>query len=120
MTWTAIQKPRESWTVTPNLSDCARARAECSWASARRVLDGLPGGRGLNIADDAVDRHASGPQGGVAREFAPDSLRFVSSVAEPLNPEAVVWGQKAFGQPRHDNWCGLPEGDLSTLEEEPR
>ena len=27
-------------------------------------LDGLPGGRGLNIAYEAVDRHAAGPRGG--------------------------------------------------------
>ena len=32
-----------------------------AWASARRQLDGLPGGRGLNIAHEAVDRHATGP-----------------------------------------------------------
>jgi acetyl-CoA synthetase len=38
-------------------------RAECagfSWAGARRLLEGLPGG-GLNIAHEAVDRHARGP-----------------------------------------------------------
>jgi acetyl-CoA synthetase len=31
-----------------------------SWDEARRGLDGLPGGKGLNIAHEAVDRHASG------------------------------------------------------------
>jgi len=40
------------------------ARAEFSWASAERELDGLPGGRGLNIAHEAVDRHAAGPRAG--------------------------------------------------------
>lgn len=32
------------------------------------------------------------------------SLRHICSVGEPLNPEAVVWGMKAFHQPIHDNW----------------
>jgi acetyl-CoA synthetase len=34
------------------------------WEAARRELDGLPGGRGLNIAHEAVDRHAAGPAAG--------------------------------------------------------
>jgi acetyl-CoA synthetase len=41
------------------MPDYERARREFSWASARRLLDGLPDGRGLNIAHEAVDRHAS-------------------------------------------------------------
>ena len=32
------------------------------WDEARRELAGLPGGRGLNIAHEAVDRHAAGPR----------------------------------------------------------
>ncbi|HEX6836533.1 MAG TPA: acetate--CoA ligase [Polyangia bacterium] len=44
----------------PILDDYARAYASFSWAEARRALDGLPGGRGLNIAHEAVDRHAAG------------------------------------------------------------
>jgi acetyl-CoA synthetase len=32
------------------------------------------------------------------------TLRFMASVGEPLNPEAVVWGVQAFGLPFHDNW----------------
>jgi len=48
--------------VPPNLEDYERARATFSWAYARRELEGLPGGRGLNIAHEAVDRHASGPR----------------------------------------------------------
>jgi acetyl-CoA synthetase len=41
------------------MPDYERARQEFSWASARRQLDGLPFSRGLNIAHEAVDRHAS-------------------------------------------------------------
>jgi acetyl-CoA synthetase len=47
--------------VAPHLGDYARARREFSWPAARAWLDGLPGGRGLNIAHEAVDRHAAGP-----------------------------------------------------------
>lgn len=32
-----------------------------SWAAARALLAGLPNDRGLNIAHEAVERHASGP-----------------------------------------------------------
>jgi acetyl-CoA synthetase len=46
-----------------NVPDIAAARAAFSWEAARRRLDGLPGGRGLNIAHEAVDRHAAGPAG---------------------------------------------------------
>ena len=55
-----IEKPGP-WPVRPNLLDYRRTCAEFSWSSARAALDGLPGGRGLNIAHEAVDRHAAGP-----------------------------------------------------------
>ncbi len=45
--------------VAPNMPDYERARREFSWASARRQLSGLPFARGLNIAHEAVDRHAA-------------------------------------------------------------
>ena len=47
----------------PNLADYERVRATFTWEAARAELDGLPGGRGLNIAHEAVDRHAAGPRG---------------------------------------------------------
>jgi acetyl-CoA synthetase len=40
------------------------------------------------------------------------ALRFLSSVGEPLNPEAVVWGQQAFGLPFHDNWWQTETGGI--------
>ena len=58
----AIVKPQGLWRVPPNLGDYAAARKAFSWEEARRRLDGLPGGRGLNIAHEAVDRHATGPR----------------------------------------------------------
>ena len=45
-----------------------------------------------------------------ARPF-PD-LRFLASVGEPLNPEAVVWGVEAFGLPFHDNWWQTETGSI--------
>ena len=60
MTWPTIVKPVADRAVAPNLDDYARVRAAFSWARARAELDGLPGGRGLNIAHEAVDRHAAG------------------------------------------------------------
>jgi acyl-coenzyme A synthetase/AMP-(fatty) acid ligase len=55
-----IAKGAEQLRRPPNLENYEQARAEVSWAAARRDLDGLPDGRGLNIAHEAVDRHASG------------------------------------------------------------
>jgi acetyl-CoA synthetase len=62
MPWEPIVKPPGGGPVAPNLGDYDRARAEFSWEKARAELDGLPGGRGLNIAYEAVDRHAAGPR----------------------------------------------------------
>jgi acetyl-CoA synthetase len=57
-----ITKPPSVQTVTPNLTDHEAARATFSWETARAELTGLPDGRGLNIAYEAVDRHAAGPR----------------------------------------------------------
>lgn len=39
-------------------------------------------------------------------------LRFVASVGEPLNPEAVHWGLRALGLPIHDNWWQSETGGI--------
>src|SRR3990172_6636801 len=44
--------------VAPNMGDYAAFRSGFPWDQARRELDGLPAG-GLNIAHEAVDRHAA-------------------------------------------------------------
>lgn len=46
------------------------------------------------------------------RKFDLSSLRFLASVGEPLNPEAVVWGQTALGRPFHDNWWQTETGGI--------
>jgi acetyl-CoA synthetase len=40
------------------------------------------------------------------------SLRFLASVGEPLNAECVIWGQKVFGLPFHDNWWQSETGGI--------
>ena len=62
--WEPIVKPPRPWRIEPNLSDYDGAYASFSWQQARAALDGLPGGRGLNIAHEAVDRHAAGANAG--------------------------------------------------------
>lgn len=40
------------------------------------------------------------------------SLRFLASVGEPLNPEAVIWSNRVFGKPFHDNWWQTETGGI--------
>ncbi len=49
---------------------------------------------------------------GIAGEYDLSALRFVASVGEPLNPEAVVWGREALGLPIHDNWWQTETGAI--------
>jgi acetyl-CoA synthetase len=46
------------------------------------------------------------------KRFTFPKLRFIASVGEPLNPEAVSWGQKALGLPIHDNWWQTETGGI--------
>jgi acetyl-CoA synthetase len=39
-------------------------------------------------------------------------LRFIASVGEPLNPEAVWWGTETLGLPIHDNWWQTETGGI--------
>ena len=57
MDWQPIRKNPSSWRVTPNLLEYQQARSAFSWDDVRLELAGLPDGRGLNIAHEAVDRH---------------------------------------------------------------
>ncbi len=41
-----------------------------------------------------------------------EDLRFIASVGEPLFPEAVRWGIKAFNMPIHDNWWQTETGGI--------
>jgi acetyl-CoA synthetase len=46
------------------------------------------------------------------RPYEAPALRFMASVGEPLNPEAVSWGVEAFGRPFHDNWWQTETGGI--------
>jgi acetyl-CoA synthetase len=51
----------------------------------------------------------------LVRNYDLAGLRFLASVGEPLNPEAVVWGKEAFGLfglPFHDNWWQTETGGI--------
>ena len=48
----------------------------------------------------------------LAGEHDLSALRFVASVGEPLNPEAVVWGERVLGRPIHDNWWQTETGGI--------
>ncbi|PWE49581.1 acetate--CoA ligase [Thioclava sp. NG1] len=48
----------------------------------------------------------------VAAPYDFSKLRFMASVGEPLNPEAVVWGNEVFGKPFHDNWWQTETGGI--------
>ena len=65
MAWEPIRKSAHP-KGAHNLTDYDAAVRAFSWEQARARLDGLPGGRGLNIAHEAVNRHAAGPLAGAA------------------------------------------------------
>jgi acetyl-CoA synthetase len=46
------------------------------------------------------------------RKYDLSALRFMASVGEPLNAEAVAWSARAFGMPFHDNWWQTETGGI--------
>src|SRR5690349_5082429 len=57
-----IIKLRDAVAVPANMADYAETCRIFTWEAAHGLLDGLPGGHGLNIAHEAVDRHVPGPR----------------------------------------------------------
>jgi acetyl-CoA synthetase len=49
----------------------------------------------------------------LARSFRDNSLRLAASVGEPLNLEAVAWGEKALGAPFLDTWWQTETGAIA-------
>ena len=45
-------------------------------------------------------------------QFNFDALRYMCSVGEPLNPEAVMWSRKVLQKPFHDNWWQTETGAI--------
>jgi acetyl-CoA synthetase len=54
----------------------------------------------MKVGQDALQGH----------DFS--ALRFMASVGEPLNPEAVVWSVNHLGQPFHDTWWQTETGAI--------
>ncbi|MBS4730730.1 acetate--CoA ligase [Mycobacterium sp. SM1] len=52
----------------------------------------------------------AGPE--LASQYRFPRLRFIASVGEPLNPEAVWWGKRVLGLPIHDNWWQTETGGI--------
>ncbi len=48
----------------------------------------------------------------LVRKFDLSSLRHLCSVGEPLNAEAVIWSQEAFGKPFHDTYWQTETGSI--------
>ena len=89
MDYNVIDKHLPSSGPRPNLMDYAAECARFSWDAARAELAGLPGGA-LNIAHEAVGRHASGPRAtrlalrwlgreGAVRDFTYGDLELATS-----------------------------------------
>jgi len=92
----------------PNLPDYEAACRTFSWEAARGELTGLPGGSGLNMAFEAVDRHASGPRAGhvalrwLGRDGRVDDYTYAdlagltSRFAQVLKSLGIVRGDRVF------------------------
>lgn len=48
----------------------------------------------------------------IRAQYDLSNLRFIASVGEPLNPEAVVWSEQVLGLPFHDNWWQTETGAI--------
>ena len=108
MPWEPIRKNVDSWMVRPHLLDYEKTCAEFSWDGVRRELDGLPGGQGMNIAHEAVDRHMGRSQqdriamrwlgkDGTVRDFTfADLSRESSRFANVLGELGVRKGERVF------------------------
>lgn len=48
----------------------------------------------------------------IAARYRFPRLRFIASVGEPLNADAVWWGKRVLGLPIHDNWWQTETGGI--------
>ncbi|MDD7967983.1 acetate--CoA ligase [Actinomycetospora lemnae] len=89
------------------MPDYAAACRTFSWAEARAQMSGLPDGRGLNIAHEAVDRHAEtrgtavalrilGRDGATTDITYADLRRRTSRFANALGMLGVTRGERVF------------------------
>ncbi len=91
---TRIRKLPRPGDPAPNVADYDEARRAFTWEAARAALDGLPGGQGLNIAHEAVDRHAHGALAGKT------ALRWLGRCGERVE---LTYGELAAATSRFAN-----------------
>ncbi|ABQ25804.1 acetate--CoA ligase [Geotalea uraniireducens] len=108
MDWKPIRKSPELQAVRPHLLDYEKTCAGFSWEAVRSELSGLPEGKGLNIAHEAVDRQAAGPlrdrlafrwlgKDGAVQDFTFCDLKEQSSrFANVLKRLGVEKGERVF------------------------
>jgi acetyl-CoA synthetase len=108
MNFSTITKDAASRRVVPHLVDYEQTRAGFSWEAVRREFEGLPDGRGLNLAHEAVDRHATGPRAqhlalrwlgkdGTIRDLTyADMARGSARFANVLRHLGVAKGERVF------------------------
>lgn len=108
MNWQPIQKSPSAWPVEPNLMDYAAVYKTFSWNEVRGAFTGLPDGAGLNIAYEAIVRHAHGPlhnhlalrwlgKDGTVRDFSYADLDFESNrFANVLQQLGIGKGDRVF------------------------
>jgi acetyl-CoA synthetase len=108
LAYPTIVKGQRGFRLCPNLADYDRTCHHFTWDTARLMLEGLPGGRGVNIAHEAVDRHAAGPladhlalrwigKNGTIWDFSYASLRQqTSQFANVLKALGVAKGDRVF------------------------
>lgn len=48
----------------------------------------------------------------LVKKYDLSHLRYLASVGEPLNPEAVIWSKEAFGMYFHDTWWQTETGSI--------
>ena len=106
MAWERIRKRPEDC-AGANLPDYEECAKTFSWAQARGLLDGLPGG-GLNIAHEAIDRHVIAGKGeklalrwlgrdGRVQDFTYAMLRAaVNRFANVLSQRGVSKGERVY------------------------
>lgn len=83
-----IYKKNTVNTVYPNIGDYKETYQDFTWNNEAKQLAGLPDGQGLNIAYEAVDRHAEGELGNrVALKFITKDLSSFSVSYKDLKQE---------------------------------
>jgi acetyl-CoA synthetase len=94
----------------PRLADYDGTSATFDWDEARGLLDGLPDGRGINIAHEAVDRHVLAGHGDRV------AIRWLPRRGDPLDLTYAELGRRTnrFANVLADLGCG-PGVRVATL-----